>query len=270
MKQAGFTLIELSIVLVIIGLLAAGVLVGKDLIAAAQMRAQVRQLQQFDLAVNTFRIKYNAIPGDMRADQAVEVGFTVRAGTDSHGDGDGMVESCNDSSGIGSLITLGCERLLFWSDLSKAKLITGDYSAATDGYMVLTLANFQKDLFNYMPMSPLKGNVAIFTAHCEPSSSWFTLAKYLVGVAGSVYTPNATAGGLTGFENYSLDAKMDDGKPLSGIVQAKIVTGASLSTYYCEPPVPGPNACVTLAGEYNLDPAVLDCQLLNVKMSSMP
>lgn len=51
--ESGFTLIELSIVLVIIGLIVGGVLSGQDLIAAAQQRATLKQKEQFDLATNT-------------------------------------------------------------------------------------------------------------------------------------------------------------------------------------------------------------------------
>lgn len=45
-NQSGFTLIELSIVLVIIGLIVGGVLVGRDLIKAAEVRAQVSQIEK--------------------------------------------------------------------------------------------------------------------------------------------------------------------------------------------------------------------------------
>ena len=62
--RSGFTLIELSIVLVIIGLLVGGVLVGKDLIEAASLRKQGSQIQEIVASVNTFRLKYNCVPGD--------------------------------------------------------------------------------------------------------------------------------------------------------------------------------------------------------------
>ena len=87
----GFTLVELSIVLVIIGLIVGGVLVGQDLIAAARIRSQLSQIDKYNIAVNTFRLKYNVLPGDMLPDQASAFGFFHRSGVHNDGDGDGYV-----------------------------------------------------------------------------------------------------------------------------------------------------------------------------------
>ena len=75
--NSGFTLIELSIVLVIIGLIVGGVLVGQNLIAAATVRAQITQIEKYNQAVNTFYGKYQALPGDMNVATASQYGFTV-------------------------------------------------------------------------------------------------------------------------------------------------------------------------------------------------
>jgi prepilin-type N-terminal cleavage/methylation domain-containing protein len=61
---AAFTLIEMSIVLVIIGLIVGGVLVGQSLISAAAVRAQISQIERYQTAVNAFRDKYSGLPGD--------------------------------------------------------------------------------------------------------------------------------------------------------------------------------------------------------------
>src|SRR4051812_10469894 len=90
---SGFTLIEMSIVLVIIGLTVGSVLVGKDLLAAAAVRAQITQIEKYQTSVNVFRIKYNAIPGDMTADQASQNGFLSRPGTVGKGDGNGLLDA---------------------------------------------------------------------------------------------------------------------------------------------------------------------------------
>lgn len=65
-SRSGFSLVELSIVLVILGLLTGGVLGGRALIRAAELRAITQEKEAFVTAVNTFRAKYNALPGDMR------------------------------------------------------------------------------------------------------------------------------------------------------------------------------------------------------------
>src|ERR1700754_5054766 len=61
----GFTLVELSIVLVILGLLVGGVLAGQSLIRAAELRSISTDTTQYRTALFSFREKYNALPGDM-------------------------------------------------------------------------------------------------------------------------------------------------------------------------------------------------------------
>lgn len=53
-RRGGFTLIELSIVLVVSGLIVGGVLVGQDLIRAAGVRATITQIEKFNQAAHTF------------------------------------------------------------------------------------------------------------------------------------------------------------------------------------------------------------------------
>jgi prepilin-type N-terminal cleavage/methylation domain-containing protein len=124
-RQAGFTLIELSIVLVIIGLIVGGVLVGQDLIKAAEIRATVAQIEKYNAAVNTFKIKFNGLPGDLNSVNAAAFGFTGRDGSQGRGDGNGLIEGYN-AGVVREAFTQ--EAGILWNDLSVANLIDGNYT----------------------------------------------------------------------------------------------------------------------------------------------
>lgn len=64
LNKKGFTLVELSIVLVIIGLLIGGILVAQSLIDSTKIQSFTRQISQFDAAVGLFEDKYRSLPGD--------------------------------------------------------------------------------------------------------------------------------------------------------------------------------------------------------------
>jgi prepilin-type N-terminal cleavage/methylation domain-containing protein len=73
--ESGFTLIELAIVLVIIGLLVGGVLVGRDLIEGAKVSATISQIQKYNTAADTFREKYGYLPCDIPDPHATQFGL---------------------------------------------------------------------------------------------------------------------------------------------------------------------------------------------------
>lgn len=125
--QQAFTLVEIAIVLVIIGLLIGGVMVGKDLITGGEINKQAAQIAQYKTAINTFRDKYNGLPGDLVPATANGFHMITRNGTAGHGDGNGRVEGC-----AANATNAGCETLLFWTDLSFAGLISPIIAGGTD------------------------------------------------------------------------------------------------------------------------------------------
>jgi prepilin-type N-terminal cleavage/methylation domain-containing protein len=123
-NRHAFTLIELSIVLVVIALLIGGVLVGRDLIKAAEIRATISQIEKVNLAVTVFKGKYNCLPGDCGS----AVSFGMDAGCDT---------ACNDGIIDGNIqyTERYQEALGFWRNLSQANLVEAQYEGYP-GYQI--------------------------------------------------------------------------------------------------------------------------------------
>lgn len=69
--QAGFSLVELAIALMIIGLIVGGILKGQELLESARLKSVLTQVNEYRVAVTTFMDRYDALPGDF--DQAAEL-----------------------------------------------------------------------------------------------------------------------------------------------------------------------------------------------------
>jgi prepilin-type N-terminal cleavage/methylation domain-containing protein len=211
--RRGFTLIELSIVLVVVGLIVGGVLVGQDLIRAAQVRATISQMEKYNTAVNTFYGKYQALPGDMNASAAANYGFIPRGNQQGEGDGNGIIESgggliTGQNCGItwtASTSLASGETSVFWVDLSQAGLIENGFIAATE-----TGNNGSTVIRNYMPDAQLGGG-----------NYWYVYSYrganyYGLSVVTSVAGFPLSFPGLTVKQAYAIDQKIDDGLPQSG------------------------------------------------------
>jgi len=164
-RNRGFTLIELSIVLVIIGLVAGGVLVGRDMIEAARIRSTISEINSVKISIMTFRVKYHGLPGDLTASLATQFNFTSRSGAVGHGDGNGKFEGCSSGATV-----FGCETALFWSDLSNANLIAQDLTAASDGLIAIPSGSVS----SYLPGTSL-GSGSSLVIHNGNANSNSTL-----------------------------------------------------------------------------------------------
>jgi prepilin-type N-terminal cleavage/methylation domain-containing protein len=117
-KNQGFTLIEIAIVLVIIGLLLGGILKGQELITNARARNLISQQDGTKAAFLGFQDRFRALPGDYS--QATN---NVNGAT-TNGNGNGLITP-NTVSGA----TVD-EHILAWEHLSRAGFITGSYTYA--------------------------------------------------------------------------------------------------------------------------------------------
>ena len=116
--------------LVIIGLIVGGIVVGQSLIAAATVKAQITQISKLNVATNTFRAKYNYLPGDIPDPDASSFGFQARGASPGQGDGNGLIQASFGAWGAQGY-PKGDETIMCWADLSKAGLIEGSFTQAT-------------------------------------------------------------------------------------------------------------------------------------------
>ena len=240
----GFTLVELAIVLVIIGLIIGGILVGQDMIKSAEIRATISQYQSYNVATRLFKDKYAALPGDINQQKALEFGFYDRTSVAAtgNGDGDGMLKICGNANAVGA--TQSCERVLFWRDLSTAGLVDGYFQTATN----VAIAISTVDLIYYFPEAKMgRGNYWITTS-MEGRNFYFLGG--ITSVAGPPGNPTMTAA-IAPFEAYNIDRKIDDGMPAFGMVRAW--RRSALGGAMVDPPAaPAAGVCISnVDGTYN-------------------
>ena len=122
-KQTGFTLVEIAIVMVIIGLLLGGVLKGREMITNAKVKGIEAYFNGVTAALYSYQDRYRALPGDDK--KADRFGLTcVAAGsaTDECGDRNGKIGTGSQFNSV----TDGEEPRLFWLHLRNAGLVAGD------------------------------------------------------------------------------------------------------------------------------------------------
>jgi len=246
LRNYGFTLIELSIVLVIIGLIVGGVLVGRDLIAASAVRSQVSQITRFTQAAHTFRSKYGFLPGDIQEPQATSFGFLARGAYAGEGDGNGLLEGISShaaAQNYGVRMNAG-ETSTFWVDLSTARLVEGRFTSArpTSATTLNTVAGFR----TFYPEASIGGGNFIYAwsggYNSGQSGTGTGDGINYLGISIPTFCSVATFSsslGLTVGQASAIDAKMDDGLPQGGRVTALYLNWDSFRT---------PNYAGALAG----------------------
>ncbi len=212
--RGAFSLVELSIVLVILGLLTGGILTGQELIRASELRAVTTEFTNYRTAVYTFRNKYLATPGDMNNAEDFWGTFSAGGGCNAgtgvgtetcNGDGDGTVEfgAADEASEIHT----------FWQHLSNAELIEGTYTGITGSGGI-----WDADLGVNIPESKFSGAGWSTADFSWTGNSVFSDKDYEdIFMFGAVEGTDDTYGKiLTPEEAWNIDTKFDDGMPQQG------------------------------------------------------
>lgn len=229
-SKSGFTLVELAIVLVIIGLIIGGVLVGKDLIHAAENRSLITQYQGYVAAVHTFQLKYRGLPGDLR--NATDFwGALDTDNTTCQPLSSDDLKTCN-GNGDKVLGTVGFfnERFRFWQHLANAELIAGQYTGVTGSG-----GTYHNIMGVNCPISKIEGigwSASYTAANLAQTAAtfweYFPQGFFLrIGTQG-LTDLNSTA--ITTSDAFSIDSKIDDGKPAKGRIWTRTWQNCTTAT----------------------------------------
>jgi prepilin-type N-terminal cleavage/methylation domain-containing protein len=222
-KNQGFTLIEISMVLVAIGLLVGAILAGQTLIRNARLLTINSQVESYKEAIALFKDKYKSLPGDMpnaTSFWGADAACPTTAPNDipktatCDGNGDTFVGDSNGSIFGGAF--RWHESYRFWQHLSNATLIDGSYTGAISRASTLGVAPGMN-----VPNSKVQGNgFTMLHVLPGPATGAYNANYRHVFVYGTPVSAQASTynPGLTAAEALMLDQKVDDGSPGTGYV----------------------------------------------------
>ena len=236
--EKGFTLIELSIVLVLVGLIISGVVGGEALIRQAELRSIMTQANGYRVAINTFQLQYDALPGDIPdawdywGAACGPNDFSRNGGCNGDGNSYIVGNPPNSSQNEG-------EALRFWQHLTLAELIPGNYTGAIMPSPVIGVT---------VPGTKI-GNVLFFP---ESMMLYSTEERNYFSIEESIPGPsNWQSGWLTGGEAARIDRKFDDGLAHDGKIKARDGWSNSAWEYGCLDLTPDPDVYDKMGTERN-------------------
>jgi hypothetical protein len=251
-NMSGFTLVQLAILLMAMGLFVGGIMMGRELIETYHIHSEITQIGDLDAAIRQFYGKYEGLPGDLLAIKAEREGLPAGNGTPGHSDGDGNISPCN----LGWQWHLGCETALFWSHLSVSGMIAENFTA--DSRFTDFRLSQVGSMFPYLPQSRLGEGIyiAVWNTNASqpsprpqlPYGNYYEISGIL-GVIDEQMRDNSHV--MTPAQAHAIDAKMDDGLPFTGRV---LVNGEAdwpkdaWGTFA----KPGDASCVSPKKKYNI------------------
>ncbi len=232
----------------IIGLLIGGILVAQSMISTAKITGQVRQFQQFDIAMTNFKTKFSSLPGDI---PSFTLGTDAAAGGGSlwgdtfNGNGDGIMNECTN---IPSRWDGRCEFSNVWLQLVSTEMLRSNYTYRS--YIKVTDFNIYAGLHFPLGIIMPNGTKIGTLAYGIPANgkNYYDMTVY---VQNGTYTPSSS---VTPMDLLTLDKKMDDGVGNTGTVVARGTSWLGMTN----PALAGAGNCVTASGSYNTSAATVN------------
>jgi len=211
--KKGFTLVELSIVLVVVGLLIGGILVGQNLVRWTQVSSLNTQVTKLGITVSQFKMRYKAVPGEYI--QAINV----------------WPQICNNAEGA-----CGCRKTGSLGNQNGIIDDTYEYEGAFAQLQAAGMMNMDRLQIYQNGTSP--ANWTCFANNMQQSASMKTRITGLYGLWTSFNNTSGLVFGAaavpiaTGEEAMALDQKFDDGLPNTGLIRGTNTVNGSGSCRY--------------------------------------
>ena len=243
-SHSGFTLVEMSIVLVIIGLIVGGIIAGQSLLRISGIRATMTDLSDYASAVGKFRTEFRNLPGDLStatsywgavagtgSDAACYAASQANGTATCNGNGDGDLDITNSVTAVSD----ATENYLAWKHLSNAGIIaTKNLTGRT-----ATTGNYHTTAGVNTPEGRISATAYLILGHvgCVAANATYFDGCYplVIGFGKSTTSGNFwPADHFTPEEMYGMDKKMDDALPGFGQLRAFKLDSdcASSSTAY--------------------------------------
>lgn len=228
MKEAGFTLVELAVVMIIIGLLIGGVLKGQELITNAQISSTVTQIRGIDTAAVTFRDMYNSLPGTVRNPGSRLPNCTsVPCLTNQTGTGSATTSNPNNGRldmGFDSIPDDGGEAAAFFVHMAKADLMGGideGIGPVFGGYFPqanVSGSGFHAAFVRSDSADDMMPGLSVAGDGVDIVRSGHYLSLHSSVQAGAAVTGDADSAILTPNMAARIDRKLDDGSATTGTI----------------------------------------------------
>lgn len=212
--EKGFTLVELAIVMLIIGLLIGGILKGQEMLNNSRLTRVIADFKSYNAAYISFDDKYNARPGDMvnadtRLPNCTGANFCV------NGDGDRRIGDPADPYNVnqaGSNALPDVETSMFWKHLVLAGFISGVTENADPTAPAFGLTH---------PVNPVAGGYQVGHNSGPAGSPNRDKSSNMIYTVGRLNGGINTQTTLTVHQAIVLDQKLDDGQPNTGVIYAE-------------------------------------------------